>query len=724
MALSPGFSYDSTIDEHYIVEISNSSSGFIRLSTKEFGNTSSTGYHGYIINKPIIRESIDLSSSTSQISNVTLTCQNNTINNISGTPKLSEEIFGGSAFYINRDVTIKSRLDSTNDLLIYTGRLKSVSMINDETVTLEITAKTPIDFLKIPQNTSKSGKFFPILYGNATPVDSTVSSPVFVQYSNVRVFPLEVDTLNNSQYNCLAHKEISGGSADGRLHFPIKDLFHSTDNYPIFVNLDDKNNSTVNVYEGITDTNKNILQTDLDLERSYKYRPVQKITKALPDVGLPANQDNFFDNNDTTSSTWAVNLPQGNKTTTFTYTIEDIAKEQHELQEYKLFVKWGVTNYDETPGATLNARLQVSITYGGLTNTRTINTVSSNRTAAYESAIDLLNTSLFSNANGQVPDKIQIKFQVIGALDPGDQDESAGSLTMNLADFHLLVKSKISDTDVLANSSAIDRIKKLYTGADGLDQSFNTGNIVTNIAQMHRDLIHRFAGITTTPENFSTLNSARSNWSVYYYLNEQETLQEILENCQKEGGFIFRFKASDSSPQYIFIQNTESTDHTLTKDDIKNSKVSITQFDNLITKRIIKYDRNPINDEYINEKTFTDTTNNPRSNFNVQSNENELSEELDILVDSIGSGNLNMGSGNRNDGYANYYNSIQGLPKILIETEIVNPSFYVIEVGDIVAINHNNQISAPFGQSFNGKQFFVTSITRSIGNMKIKLREI
>ena len=98
MALSPGFSYDSTIDEHYIVEISNSSSGFIRLSTKEFGNTSSTGYHGYIINKPIIRESIDLSSSTSQISNVTLTCQNNTINNISGTPKLSEEIFGGSAF--------------------------------------------------------------------------------------------------------------------------------------------------------------------------------------------------------------------------------------------------------------------------------------------------------------------------------------------------------------------------------------------------------------------------------------------------------------------------------------------------------------------------------------------------------------------------------------------------------------------------------------------------
>jgi len=100
------------LDEHYIVEISNSASGYIRLATKEFGNTDSSGYHGYIINRPTIRESIDLAESKSTVSNVTLTCQNNTINNISGDPKLSAEIFGGSAHYINRDVTIKSRINS------------------------------------------------------------------------------------------------------------------------------------------------------------------------------------------------------------------------------------------------------------------------------------------------------------------------------------------------------------------------------------------------------------------------------------------------------------------------------------------------------------------------------------------------------------------------------------------------------------------------------------
>lgn len=808
MALSPGFSYDSTIDEHYIVEISNSASGYIRLATKEFGDTSSTGYHGYIINKPSIRESIDLSESKSSISNVTLTCQNNTINNISGDPKLSEEIYGGSAYYINRDVTIKSRLNDLfsdsgynmgalddnltassgdtsfqvadtsipaifsagvvikinneqmlitsvsytpsisvtinvqrgyngttiaahtaadvyvqgADLLIYTGRLKSVAMNNDETVTLTITAKTPIDFLKIPKFTSKSGNFFPVLYGNGTAVTSTDASPTFVQYNSNRLFPVLVDTLNNEKYNCLAHQAITG---DGRLHYPVKDLFNATTDRPIFTQLEDtQNNSSTNVYEGATDTNKNVLQTSLDLERSYKYRPVQRITVVSPSVGTPTNTENFYDNNDGTSSTWAVQLPQGNTTTTFEYDVEDIVKEEHTIQECKLYVKWGITNYSETPGASLLGRLEVTATYGGASSTRVVNTESGNRTAAFESPIDLLSTTTFPNANGQIPDKIEIKFVVQGALDPGDQGETAGSLTMDVYDFYLEIKTKITDDDELANSNAVRAVKQLYTGTDGFDQSWNAGNIVTNIAQMHRDLIYRFAGITAEPENYSTLNSARSSWEVFYYLNESENLLSILDQCQKEGGFIFRFKANDGSPQYIYIKNTETTDHTLTKDDIKGTKVSITEFDGLTTKRIVKYDRNPINDELLFEDTFTDTTNNPRTNYNVQSDENVITEELEMLVGGIGPANGNMGGGNKNDGYANYYNAIQGVPKILIETDIVNPSFYIIEVGDIVAMNHSNQIAAPFGESFNGKQFFVTSVTRTIGNMKIKMREI
>ena len=139
------------------------------------------------------------------------------------------------------------------------------------------------------------------------------------------------------------------------------------------------------------------------------------------------------------------------------------------------------------------------------------------------------------------------------------------------------------------------------------------------------------------------------------------------------------------------------------------------------------------------EAECTDTTNDPRTKYNVQSDENIATEELKILNGNIVNGeegqtisasNRNMGSGNKNDGYANYYNAIEGNPKLLVETEIINPGdsgnshFYLMEVGDICEFNHSNQLIAPFAESFSGKKFIVTSLTRSPGSLKVSLREI
>ena len=87
--------------------------------------------------------------------------------------------------------------------------------------------------------------------------------------------------------------------------------------------------------------------------------------------------------------------------------------------------------------------------------------------------------------------------------------------------------------------------------------------------------------------------------------------------------------------------------------------------------------------------------------------------------------------GSKNNGFANYYNAIEGNPKLIIDTEIINPGssggssyFYLMEVGDICAFDHNSQVVAPFGQSFNGKKFILTSLTRKPGSLKVSLREI
>jgi len=746
MALSGNNDYNgalgASIKEEWIFELRNNtySSGsaateYIRLATAQVGS-GNTKYHSFITSTPTIRESIDLVASTSKNGNISISCVNGTLDNHSNAT-LAAEIYGGTRRYINRDVVVKSRVGGFENT-IYTGRLKSVSIQNQDTVNIEISARTPIDFLKIPEFSSNSGNFFPILYGSGTPQTSSVgthtSDTKFMQYSPAKVFPVMVDSLNNGQYNCLAHKAVT----DGRLHYPIKDLF-SSDGFPVFVPLDDAQDNSFDDYEGATnDTNRNVLFTDLDLERAYLIRPIQNITITSPSAGVPSNTGNFSDNDASTSSTWSFTAPQGDGSDSLKFKISDISKEEHEIQECKLYVKWGVSNHSENSGGAIVSTLRVKPTYTGSSNTVAIDNETGNRTAAYSSAIDLLSTGTFSNANGQIPDDVEIEFLITHNVE--DNNDSAGSVTIDAFDFFLEITTKITDTDNLANSSAVTAIKKLYTGADGLDQSFNAGNAVTNVAQMHRDLIRRFAGITDTPENYSALNTARANWTVFYYLHKQKELLKVLEQTQKEGGFIFRFKANDGSPQYIFLVDSPSVNHTISKDDIKGTKISLTDFDSLITKRVLKYQRNPINDELLFEKTFTDTTNDPRGKYNVQSEENIATEELEILNDSIGASNLNMGSGNKNDGYANYYNAIEGNPKILVETEIINPGdsspnknanpntdstfFYLMEVGDICEFNHNNQLVAPFGESFNGKKFITTSITRSPGSLKVSLREI
>ena len=664
------------------------------------------------------------------------------ISSVSFTPSISVTInvvrgHNGTtiAAHTAADVYVFSGYENT----IYTGRLKSVRLQNQDVVTIEISARTPIDFLKIPEYTSSGGKFFPILYGAGTPETSSISSPQFV--TDARVFPLQVDTLNNNRYNCLAHQAVTG---DGRLHYPVKDSF-SSDGFPMFVPLDDDQNSSVNKYEGVTDSNKNVLFTDLDLHRGYKLLPTQSITYNSPSQGTVTNFDDFYDTSHTSCATWATgDLPQTSPSTPvavdFSYLVEDISREEHEIEECLLYVKWGVSDFAEEPQTALAAALKIRAIFGGSSITHTAASTTGNRADAYTS-IDLLDTNIFSSANGQAPDSVQIYFEANGSVQ--SSGESPGSLTFRACDFYLRIKTKIIDkndnTDLnsLVNSNAVTGIKKLYTGTDGLDKSWSSG-AVTNIAEMHRDLIYRFAGITTEPENYSALNTARSGWTVFYYLHKQKDLLKVLEQTQKEGGFIFRFKASDGNPQYIYLVDSPSTDHTISKSDIINTNISLSTFDSLITKRVLKHQRNPINDELLFEVECTDTTNNPRTDYNVQSDENISTEELEILNGNIVNTqegktitSTNMGSGNKNDGYANYYNAIEGNPKLLIDTEIINPGssggssyFYLMEVGDICAFDHNNMIVEPFGESFNGKKFIITSLTRSPGSLKVSLREI
>ena len=266
-ALGEGFS------ESWLVEISNEggsgTAAYIRLGTEEVGSDESK-YHALILNNMSLRESIDLEKGTAKTGNITITCHNGQLSNHSNA-KLSQEILNqGTRYYLNNTVTVKSKvgsISSSNYLTIFTGRLKDVKLNSNHQVTLTIASATPIDFIKVPQFQTNSGNYFPIVYGDyKKTADSTDASPVIVDAdTDVKLYPVEVDTINGGKYNCLVHRSFTNEF----LHYPVKDAFRNSDSYPIFApieQLDGSNNKTnnitsINTYESDTaDTNRNVQQ--------------------------------------------------------------------------------------------------------------------------------------------------------------------------------------------------------------------------------------------------------------------------------------------------------------------------------------------------------------------------------------------------------------------------------------------------------------------------------
>jgi hypothetical protein len=766
MALTATSNYknalDANIEEEWLFELRNNnypapsdpqpadtSNFVIRLGTNEVAHSSISdmNYHGFILNKPTLRESIDLASSTAKIGNISITCANQTLSNHS--KKLSAEIYGGSNTYLNHQVIVYSRVGG-NSLKIFDGRLKDVKMDNADTVTLTLAVNNPLDVISIPELQSKAGNYYPVFYGTGTPETSTVLSPSFVDAA--RVFPVQVDSLNNDSYNCLLHKAVT----DGRLHYPVKDQYDET-NFPIFVPMDEANNTSTTTYEGETNSNKNIITTDLDLERSYLIRP-QSVTDPSTASGsgnglglVVTNSENAHDATGSGTSATFSFQSDANETLQGTYEMTDFPKEDHAISELKFRFTHQVSAFQERDGD-LTITLRVLAFWNNLSSFEQVQYTGTQVTTT--TTFDLLNTSLFGTSLGTMPDKIHLFISFANNPDDpgGGTLDDFNSATLLVKDMFLEITTKIdppvnSDgvAEKLSKIGAVTNVKKLYTGADGLDKSFSSG-AVTSILDMHRDLLYRFGGVTSTPvvnnnnpdgtaKPYSDLETDRTNWFCKYYTNKPVQLDTLLKKCQFEGGFIHRFRPNDSASQYIYIDDSMTTTHFIRKEDLSNISVSVTPIESLITKRIIKYEVNPINDKTFENKTCTDTTNNPRTKYNLSSNtkENIKTTELKILRNKVG--DTNMGS-TRNNGFANYYNAIEGVPKLIINAEIINPGdssearnsgssyFYLMEVGDICEIDDSYQLIAPFGDSFDQKQFILTSITRGAGSLKVVLREI
>jgi len=733
-------SKQGNIQENWIVQLYyDGGSSFTPISLADT-TVDSVFYHGAITNTPSVRSSIDLAKSTAKTGNISLSVVNFQYKG----DDFSAELFLGTRKYINRSVKIYSQLngDSTlaNCLQVYQGRLIDISH-DDASIKLTLTEQRPWDFISIPQTkTTTSKKYFPLVYGAFTPETSTVSSP-----ANCRdgyVFPAPVDVIRDNEIIALAHDDITS-AGDARLHFIESNVLD--DGNIVIVPLDDVNNNGFSYEGGYAN------KTNFDLDRSFKVRPLS--VNASDDYALLSDNGANMIDSDTSSKSELVagdfNITAngttvgGNDTLVFKFNIPQF---EHELTAFTVTAKIKFTISAEYIVAGTAALSFIAYDYTANAG-NTLHDTTTNTSTTGEQTLSITNTSateyssnIFSDLDGQTPNTLELRAYINATASAGSGAAlSTLSVDIEFYDIYITPRLKIpvADADTakhIAVNQALEKIKYLYCGTDGLNNSFTGGSGVADTGlETHRDLLVRFAGFDDSDGDIYNydasldIEAARitTAWNIRWWALEPVELKKVLEKLQYEFCFIFKWRSGLGS--YWYVKDSYSSGdvtQTLKKDDISNLKISNTPFSELLTQMEINYEKHPAENRYLSSQTSKDTTNNPRTTWNIQAKENIAEVNLDMNVNKPG--NTNPGGGDPNDGFADYYMNIFGDIKKIISCDIVNPAVsYNLETGDIIQFSNTagEMPVEPFGDNW-ADYYMITDLQRSPGKIKIQAREV
>jgi hypothetical protein len=230
---------------------------------------------------------------------------------------------------------------------------------------------------------------------------------------------------------------------------------------------------------------------------------------------------------------------------------------------------------------------------------------------------------------------------------------------------------------------------------------------------MHRDLVYRFGGITTAPTNWSALDSARSNYAVNHSTFKIQSLQDLMNQCQFEGNFIFRvdcqgnYKYIDPHPSSNAKTSTSGGNLDFAKAEIAGVKFKITPSSDVVTKMKLNYNQHPATGEWQTISTVTNTNPRTRYNYGTQTNENIKELNFHILNDSTGISNW------KDKRFAHY-----GEPRMVVSFDVLHPKYYYMEVGDVFQFS---DIGYVYGKDVSGDNvgFIVTELKRTVGKLSV-----
>ena len=718
------------IQENWLFKFANDDSGYLYFS---FADVTYAGnfYRGVVLNKPTIRESIDLAKGTSKAGNLSITIPDFTY---LGAP-ISEELYGGSGRYINQVVTIHSQADPISDYLwedetgvwgnatwdwedtadytaqIGTYRLTDMSS-NGSEITLSLTAHRPWDYISIPLDKSSTGVYEPIAYGNFTKNPHGAIDPNASFLTSKDLFPLPNMKQGKNSYVYFIYPQ--SYVSDAEPHFYDRFLDE-------FIPFDGTDTATASFNSSDT------VGVPIHMERgSFVQRPLTATGSAEwtnPDNAINANTDDF--------STAEVVAEMGGTNPDSSSITFDIPSVDGELTEFKIYVRATLKVYEEggAPNGTGFIYLRLYGTDNNILQNSSHNTTSATGSSTVNGVADYDNHDcmIAYGSTKTIPDTFDIKVHTSMASGSGGD-----TITTTIKVYDVIVQMKLKNDTASEPTASHEKAASLdfaYAGVDGLANSWDSSPI-TLIHEAHRDMLIRYAGVTTdTPDGWSTLDTNK-DWGIRWWATKPAKLEDTLNKLAYEGGFIFRWK-NDGSPQYIHLPDGAITpSYTLTKNDISDIKLGPTALSELQTHMDINYDKHPAENRYITSVSSSDST--QRTNWNIAAKENKQQINLDAYVSPTVP---TTSSSNPNDDFYSYYSAIFGSIGFTVSGTIINPAFYAMEVGDFIDFSNTDMWPVkPFGYNllnnpsvagaWVGLDFIVTSLTRTPGQLKFEARKI
>lgn len=685
----------------------------------------SVQYYGVIQDIDAIQHKLNIKKQTASKQDVSITCINKFK---SGT--LGEELFAGSNKYINRKVEIYSILSLNNDpsavadgVKIYVGNLKSVSLSDDGLLNLDIEHKILGAGIEIPDTISSRNIYYPVAYGDFEHPD-----PDSV-FDNKKVYPCPQDS---------GAVNYGGGSVPEVIYLTTNDV--DTDECAFYLDGADQFGS---VDDSVGESDK-YFRVDATYGSEAAIRPYKENTDYAGngDFDNPENAYDYWDDSTygTSYAKWATTISQaqGVVSKSLYLDIPQVYRRATTIKVYyriSLIITNQVWDIGEDPGVATHVYIDDDTggTAGGDRVGAWDPQNDGNGTYASSAANNVLNGeqsgigSVYCEVDNiteadldyRLPDmiKLEIEAQAIGASTAFGIDVRVYDVYIH-ADFTEEYISEDTKREALKNLLSV---KHVYSGQDGLNQTYtdNDGGIADLPHEIHRDLLVRYAGFDVDNDDldgWTTLNTNRSGWTCNWWQLDPRSLIEILEQLQFEGCFMF-IERPDGA-KYISIANSYGAgdeDFNFDDDDFNSLEVFLSSLDDMETSNTYNYHRhpNPNISTYLKTRTYTNST--ARTNWNIATEENLLTYNLEfITADQI----YESGSdSNPNDCVALYRDKFFGEPKIMVRFNLTNMQYYGIELGDI--FRADSDVVKPFAKTWSDLHFLTIETKRKPGEIEV-----